>query len=328
MVLVYFFVLIIGFYGLIKGSDIFVDGSCAIARVLRVPELIIGLTIVAMGTSAPEMAVSISAAMNGSNEIAVSNVIGSNIANLLLILGVTALFQPVPVEPTALKRDFPIVIITPIVLLFAMGGNALLTGKVFFMDVKANAGTVSRIEAAVLLIIFIAYIVYLIVDAKKSKDLNKDEASGEEIKMGKCILLIVLGLVMIVVGGRAVVYSAKNIARAAGMTETLIGLTIVALGTSLPELVTSVVAAKKGQVDLALGNVLGSNVCNTLLVLGMSALIHPVTVNVASFFDLMVCIAVSILTCVFAATHRRIVFSEGMLMLGIYVLYIVYAQMR
>jgi len=327
MFFLYFFVLIVSFYGLIKGSDLFVDGSCAVARKLNVPSLIIGLTIVAMGTSAPELAVSTSAAINGSNEIAMSNVVGSNIANLLLILGVTALVCPVPVNSVVLKRDFPVVIIAPIILLLVVGGRSLFAGHFLKLPLDEVAGRVSRMEAIILLVFFVAYILYLIYDAKKGTG-NEQEEEAKDISGIKCALLILGGLAMIVMGGKGVVYSAKEIARAAGMTETLIGLTIVAIGTSLPELVTSIMAARKGEVELAVGNVLGSNIFNLLMVLGLSAAIHPITVNVASLYDLIVCIMVSILTCIFAITKRRIVAGEGAAMLAIYLLYIGYAQMR
>ena len=244
-------ILIIGFVMLIKGADLFVDGSSGLAKNFKVPGVIIGLTIVALGTSAPELAVSTSAAFSGSNEIALSNVVGSNIFNLLSVLGICAIIHSIPVDSGIIKRDFPISIISTIIVMLATGGIAMLTGN-YAKDSTSNSailmsdnvGTVTRIIGALLIATFIIYIIVLIADARKHPE---NEENTELNPIWKCALFIVIGLVMIVAGGQAVVYSAKEIARALGMTETLIGLTIVAVGTSLPELVTSVVAARKGE---------------------------------------------------------------------------------
>ena len=317
--------LIAGFAGLIKGADLFVDGSAALARNLKVPGLIIGLTVVAMGTSAPELAVSTSAAIAGSNEIAISNVVGSNIFNLLVVLGACALFCAVPVENIVLKRDFPIMVGVTIFVLLASSWKALFKGTVFSSAMSDNIGMVSRWIGIVLMVIFIAYIVYLIIDAKKHPEPETDEPKKP---YWKCIILIIIGLALIVGGGQAVVQSAKYIAKAAGMTETLIGLTVVALGTSLPELVTSIVAAKKGETGLAVGNVVGSCIFNVMLILGISSSIHPVAVNTASVYDMAILLFVCLLVFLFSVSKKKIVRVEGIILLLLYAADVAFAIIR
>lgn len=324
MLIVNFLILIVGFAALIKGADLFVDGSAGLAKNFHVPELIIGLTIVALGTSAPELAVSTSAAMQGSNEIALSNVIGSNIFNLLVVLGGCALFHPVPVDRGVLKRDFPVSIASTLLVLLMVGADAL--SILSSADAEAVVGTAGRLLGIVLMAGFVVYIVYLILDAKKHPQ-DADEAI-ELRPVSKCLLLIVVGIALIVGGGQAVVYSAKEIARAAGMTETLIGLTIVAVGTSLPELVTSIVAAKKGETELAVGNAVGSCIFNMMFILGISTTLHPIAVNFASVCDLVILIAVSVLTLVFALSGKKINRPEGAVMILVYVADVVYAALR
>ncbi len=317
--------LIVGFVGLIKGADLFVDGSAALARNLKVPSLIIGLTIVAMGTSAPELAVSTSAAIAGSNEIALSNVIGSNLFNSLVVLGACSLFCAVPVDKVVLKRDFPISILVTILVFAVVGGRAIFSGKLFTGAMADNAGTVYRWLGILLLVLFVAYITYLVINAKRHPEPETEE---KKKPYWQCFLFILIGLALIVGGGQAVVYSAKYIAAAAGMTETLIGLTVVALGTSLPELVTSCVAAKKGETGLAIGNVVGSNIFNLMLILGISSAIHPVASNVASVFDMGILIIVSILIYIFAATKKKVVRGEGIVMILIYIADVLFAIFR
>ena len=327
-------ILIIGFVMLIKGADLFVDGSSGLAKNFKVPGVIIGLTIVALGTSAPELAVSTSAALSGSNEIALSNVVGSNIFNLLCVLGICAIIHPIPVDNGIIKRDFPISIIATIIVMVFTGGIAVLSGN-FTSNSEAvnsstmlmsdNVGTVTRIIGALLIVTFIIYIFVLIADAKKHPENEEDTLLNP---IWKCALFIMIGLVMIVAGGQAVVYSAKEIARAFGMTETLIGLTIVAVGTSLPELVTSIVAARKGETGLAVGNAVGSNIFNLLLILGVSALIHPIAVNLASVYDMCILIVISIVTYIFSLTKKTINRIEGALMVLIYVADVVFAIVR
>lgn len=325
MIFLNILLLVIGFVLLIKGADLFVDGSAALAKNFKVPGLIVGLTIVALGTSAPELAVSTSAAIQGSNEIALSNVVGSNIFNLLCVLGVCAIIHSVSVDNGIIKRDFPISILATVFVLAMTCGKAIIKGGVSDHSMDENVGEVGRITGIIIIVLFIVYIIYLIIDAKK----HPEEDDVEENKaIWKCLLLILFGLAMIIGGGQAVVYSAKYIARAAGMTETLIGLTIVAVGTSLPELVTSIVAAKKGETGLAVGNAVGSNIFNLLLILGVSAVIHPVAVNLASLYDMIVLIAISIITYIFAITKRDINRLEGIVMVLIYVADVVFAVKR
>ncbi|MBQ3264531.1 MAG: calcium/sodium antiporter [Ruminococcus sp.] len=316
--------LAIGFAGLIKGADFFVDGSSALARTLKVPGVIIGLTIVAMGTSAPELAVSTSAALKGANEIALSNVVGSNIFNLLGVLGVCALICPIPIDKEIVRRDFPFSIIITIGLTIAVG-IGLFSGFDFFgTPMLENVGLISRPISIALLIIFAAYIVTLIILARRNK---VEEEAGENMPVWKSILLIVVGLACIVIGGQLVVESAKSIAAALGMSETLIGLTVVAIGTSLPELVTSIVAARKGENGLAVGNVVGSNIFNILFILGVSATIHPIAVNYASVIDLLILTAASIVTLVFSLT-KKISRLEGAVMILMYAATVVFAVVR
>ena len=325
MFLINVLILVVGFIALIKGADLFVDGSAALAKYFRVPGLIIGLTIVALGTSAPELAVSTSAALQGSNEIALSNVVGSNIFNLLCVLGVCAVIHPVPVDRGILRRDFPVSILSTIFILIATNTTTIFTRRLFVIGMEEEAGSVSRVTGAILVVSFISYICYLIYDAKKHPE-KDDETKNQPI--WKCLLLIVIGLVLIVGGGQAVVYSAKNVARFMGMTETLIGLTIVAVGTSLPELVTSIIAARKGETGLAVGNVIGSNIFNLMFILGLSAVIHPVTVNLASVYDMAILTVVSVLIFFFSLTSKTIKRTEGIIMLATYIADVVFAIIR
>ena len=317
--------LIIGFVALIKGADIFVDGAAALARRFGVPGVIIGLTVVAMGTSAPELAVSVSAGLSGSNEIAVSNVIGSNLFNLLVVLGVCALMKPLPVDPGIKKRDYPINLIATVVLLFLASTHILFGPRPDLSDNTATAGDISRIGGIAMLLGFAAYLIYTIRFAKKTSE--KDEDYTPE-PMTKSILFILLGLACIVVGGDGVVTSAKNLAMMWGMSETLVGLTIVAIGTSLPELVTSIVASAKGENGMALGNAIGSCIFNALLILGASSTIRPIPVTVASFFDIAILLGVSIVAYLFVCTGKRITRIEGGAMVAIYIAYTAYAIMR
>ena len=316
--------LIMGFVALIKGADIFVDGSSSLAAIFKVPSVIIGLTIVAMGTSAPELAVSTSAAIKGSNEIALSNVVGSNLFNLLMVLGVCALIMPVPIDKVIRKRDFPFSIITTILLFAALGVGMLGHVNLGTLKMTDNVATVSRPIGIVALLVFIGYIAMLIISAKKNK------AEGEPVKTMsplKSVLFILFGVALIIAGGQFVVNSAKYIAAAFGMSETLIGLTIVAVGTSLPELVTSVVAARKGENGLAVGNVVGSNIFNLLMILGVSASLHPIPVNFASMIDFAILIVVSVVVYIFSLT-KHINRGEGIVMILMYVATVVFAALR
>lgn len=325
MLLFHAFILAVGFAALIKGADLFVDGSSALARNFKVPGVIIGLTIVALGTSAPELAVSTSAALQGSNEIALSNVVGSNIFNLLCVLGICAFIHPVPVDDAFLRRDFPISIAATFLVLIATGLSTIFSGRIFHLQMEEMAGSVGRAMGIVILLAFLSYMIYLIHDARKHPE-EIDE--GQRLPLWKCFALIALGLALIIAGGQSVVYGAKEIARTLGMSETLIGLTVVAIGTSLPELATSIVAARKGETGLAVGNVIGSNIFNLLFILGVSATIHPIGVNAASIYDLIILAAVSILCLIFSLTKKEITRLEGMSMICLYILCVIFAAVR
>lgn len=317
--------LVVGFVLLIKGADYFVEGSASIARMLKVPGVIIGLTIVAMGTSAPELAVSVSAGLSGSNAIAVSNVVGSNIFNLLAVLGVCAILKPLPVDEGIKKRDYPISLIANL-LVGLLAGNLLLTGKCSgVQDSDAVAGTLFQWNGLVLVVIFIAYVAYTIYIAKKNRVEGEEE---EALPLWKSLLFIILGLAAIIIGGQLVVENAKSLALAWGMSETLVGLTIVAIGTSLPELVTSVVASKKGQNGMAIGNVVGSNIFNLLLILGVSSSLHPISIAMASFIDIATLLGVSLIAYIFVCTGKKINRTEGIILVALYVAYTAYAIIR
>ena len=319
-------ILIVGFAVLVKGADIFVDGSASLARLFKISGLIIGLTIVALGTSAPELAVSTTAALSGSNEIALSNVIGSNLFNLLMVLGICAVISPVPTGKDIIKRDYPISLIaTVLVFILASGIKLFSCDNPFKVDVNAEAGKFTRIGGIILLVCFVSYIVLLIIEARKHPS---EGEKIEERSLGKCILFIIIGLAMVIGGGQAVVYSAKAIARDAGMSETLIGLTVVAFGTSLPELVTSIVAARKNETELAVGNVIGSNIFNLLFILGVSTTIHPIGVNYASLQDMVVLFFVSILTFLFLLRKKKLTRVEGVIMILLYSAQVAFAILR
>ncbi len=318
-------VLAAGFFALIKGADWFVEGSADFARFLHIPSLIIGLTIVAMGTSAPELAVSTSAALKGSNEIALSNVVGSNIFNLLVVLGACALFTPLPVDRITIRRDCSLSFAVTSFILLSACGKSILSGKWAGSGMSSKVGMVSRWIGALAILIFLSYMIVLVFQAFRHPEENDSAPSRP---LWKCMVLILVGILMIIAGGQMVVESARSIASAFGVSETLIGLTIVAVGTSLPELVTSVVAARKGEASLAVGNVIGSNIFNILLILGVSSVIHPIGINAASVFDLIILLLVTALTMFFAITERSINRKEGVIMLLFYVSYMIFAGTR
>ena len=320
-----YILLIIGFVLLIKGADFFVDGSSSVAKILKVPTIIIGLTVVAFGTSMPELSVSVTAALRGSNDLAVSNVLGSNIFNLLVVLGCCALVKPVAAKWSLLKKEFPFSILITIILLLVDSDFSIM--KVL----DGNKGFVlGRWAGLLFLILFVLYIYATVKSALRSraeaKDMEKEEyKTMSPLKSG---IYIVLGLIGIVWGGNLVVDSASNIALTFGWSQTFIGLTIVALGTSLPELVTSVVAARKGENDLAVGNVVGSNIFNILLILGVSSFITPITLDVTAVYDTIILIIASIIVYVSAISKREIQRKEGILFLVCYVAFFLYVFMR
>ncbi|MDO5402827.1 MAG: calcium/sodium antiporter [Eubacteriales bacterium] len=316
--------LLVGFVFLIKGADYFVEGSAAVAKKFNIPGVVIGLTIVAMGTSAPELAVSVSAGIAGSNALAISNVIGSNIFNLMVVLGVCAILSPVAVEKDIVKRDFPFSLIaTVLVGLFI--SDIVFKGSVAEVNGFAQSGTIRRWEAVILLIFFVMYMYITVRSAIKNRE------AGEEIEslpVWKSLTFIILGAAAIIGGGQLVVNSAKAIALFCGMSETLVGLTIVAIGTSLPELVTSIVASKKGQNGMAVGNVVGSNIFNLLMILGVSSSINPIVSSIESVVDISVLLVLSILILIFCRTRGKINRTEGFVMVLLYAAYTFYAIIR
>ena len=320
-----YILLIIGFVLLIKGADFFVDGSSSVAKILKVPTIIIGLTVVAFGTSMPELSVSVTAALRGSNDLAVSNVLGSNIFNLLVVLGCCALVKPVAAKCSLLKKEFPFSILITIILLLVDSDFSIMK----ILD--GNQGFVlGRWAGLLFLILFVLYIYATVKSALRSRAEAKDMEEEEYKTMSplKSGIYIVIGLIGIVWGGNLVVDSASNIALTFGWSQTFIGLTIVALGTSLPELVTSVVAARKGENDLAVGNVVGSNIFNILLILGVSSFITPITLDVTAVYDTIILIIASIVVYVSAISKREIQRKEGILFLVCYFAFFLYVFMR
>lgn len=314
-IVVSIFILIVGFILLIKGADFFVDGSSSVAKMLRVPPMIIGLTIVAMGTSLPECAVSVTAALTGSNTLAISNVVGSNIFNLLVVCGVCALFNRLPVQTATLQKEFPLSIICAVMLLI-FGYTGMMIGQ---------------IESAILLAVFVGYIVWMIftaMSARKGAVTDVEIEDYEILPVWKCVIFIVGGIAAIKFGGDFVVDGAVDIAEAFGISDTLIGLTVVALGTSLPELATSIVAARKNEVDIAVGNVIGSNIFNILFVLGIAGVISPMSFIFSNIVDTLVLIVISVVVLILAWRKKQLWRFEGGIMIAMYAAYIYYICTR
>ena len=327
-----YFWLVFGFVLLIVGADIFVEGSSSLAKRFKIPTIIIGLTIVAFGTSMPEASVSISAALEGKNDIAVSNVIGSNILNLLVVLGASALICPVKSNDIAIKHEIPFsIILTAAFGAIVAFGIKLPEGMTGIQSVLNAGFRIGRL-GGIILLLFIVYYVYRQVrsalSAMKKGELEDEENEDQPVALSMALKMMVLGLFAIVMGGNYVVDSACIIAENFGMSEHFIGLTIIAIGTSLPELVTSVIAARKGESDIALGNVIGSNVFNIAFVLGASATISPIMVNIISVYDILILLFVSLLSWYFAKTQRRFSRLEGLTMLLLYVVYCGYILVR
>ncbi len=316
-ILIALFVLVVGFILLIKGADYFVEGSSAIAQAFHVPSIIIGLTIVAMGTSLPECAVSVTASLSGSNSLAVSNVVGSNIFNLMVVCGACALFTPLKVQLSTLTKEFPLSILCA-ALLLALGSMGMRLG---------------RIDGGVMILFFLCYLFWMVRSALQARSayLDKefeDEENGPALGMWKSILFILGGGLAIKFGGDLVVDGAVVVAEGFGLSQTLIGLTVVSMGTSLPELATSIVAAKKGEVDMALGNVIGSNIFNILLVLGVAALISPIGFLQENVIDIVVLAVFSLASLGLAWTRHTLERREGIAMLAAYAVYLVYICIR
>ncbi len=315
-----FIILIIGFFFLIKGADLFVDGAASIARKFNIPSMVIGLTIVAMGTSAPEAAVSITSSLSGQNDMSVANVVGSNFFNILVVLGVSAIISNLPVQKNTIKKDTP--------FLLMVSGLLLLFGFNKY---------ISRIEGLILLIVFV-YFLYSTVKMDKSVT-NLDSSSDNEIALAesdtttqtpilKTVILSIIGILGIVIGGDMVVDSATSIATLLGMSANLVGLTIVAIGTSLPEFVTSIVAIKKGETEIAIGNVIGSNIFNILLVLGLATFISPITISTLALIDIIFMLCITIVLYLFMKKDYSLVKKHGIILVGIYIVYMSYTIVR
>lgn len=303
-----YLLLLIGFVLLIKGADFFVDGSSSLARIMKVPSVIIGLTIVAMGTSAPEASVSVNAALAGSNDIAISNVIGSNLFNGLVVVGVCAFMAGFKTNPEILKRDIPLNIIVTAILC------------IMLLDRHIN-----HIEGIILLISMAVYIAVMVISALKNRE-TADEC--KILSLPKSLIFIIGGLIAVIFGGTLVVDNACLIAKDFGVSENFIGLTIIAIGTSLPELVTSITATRKGDSGLALGNAIGSNLFNILFILGMSATICPLNVLSESIIDCIILLVSAVILYVFARTKKTMNRWEGIVCVFLYVGYTAYLLIR
>ena len=315
--------LIVGFVFLIKGADFFVEGSSSIAKRLQVPSIIIGLTIVAMGTSLPETAVSVTASLVNNNALAVSNVIGSNIFNLMFVIGVCSILTPIAVQRDTVVRDIPLSVICALLL---AGLGILAVGD-------KGPYILGHLDGVIFLALFAGYIILMIRSAIKARAEGKEVVmEGEEdlkvLSYPKSTLCIVGGVIAIAIGGDLTVDTASRIATELGMSQTLIGLTIVSIGTSLPELVTSIVAARKNEVDMAVGNAVGSNIFNILMVLGIASAVNPIGLLTENLIDILILVGFSLLVWAFAATKRIITRKEGLAMVVLYLVYAIYIILR
>ena len=306
-VIIQLVLLIIGFVFLVKGADWFVDGVSGIAERFGIPQLVIGLTIVAMGTSAPEAAVSITAAFQGTADITIGNILGSNILNVLIILGVTAVITNVAVQESTFKVEIPFVMaITVLLLVFGVTGSE-----------------VNRMEGIVLSVVFVCFLYYLYRMAVRDRG-NGEEEQEEPEPIWKLLLLTIVGIGLVVIGSDVVVDSASELALIFGMSQRFIGLTIVALGTSLPELVTSVMAATKGKADIAIGNIVGSNIFNILFVVGITSIIIPVPYASGFIVDALVALLAVVVLWLCLIRGRKLKRIHGIIMLAIYAVYFIY----
>ena len=305
-------ILIISFCVLIKGADVFVDSASGVAKYLNVPDILIGLTIVAFGTSAPEASVSIKAVLAQNSDMVLGNIIGSNILNILLILGISSIIAPIHVQNNTIKKEIPFLFLVSLLM------------SVLLMDINLGEGTlnmISRADGIVILIFFAVFIYYLVILAKS----GQAEEIETKYSFKQAIIYTILGLIAIVVGGNFVVDSATNIAISLGVSQKFIALTIVALGTSLPELVTSIAAAKKGKQDLAIGNVIGSNIFNICFVAGVpAAFIGNIIPSTPVTIDLVVMLLATIMLFFFSYSKRKISKVEGISFLVVFVIYYSY----
>lgn len=299
--------LVIGFVLLVKGADWFVEGSAAIARKLNIPELVIGLTIVAMGTSLPEAAVSITASLNGNAGIAVGNVAGSNIMNILIILGITSVITTIKIQKSTIRMEIPFLILVSAVFLgFGMTGNRL-----------------SGLEGVGFWALFVVYLVYLYVMSQRNESDPAEDEKPMNRPVWQCLILLVISAIMIIKGSDLIVSGATDIAKVIGLSDRIIGLTIVAFGTSLPELVTCITAARKNKADLAIGNIVGSNIFNILFVLGTASLITPIPFESKFIVDAAFGIAATVILWLGSFRKRELARPAGIFMICVYACYFV-----
>ncbi len=315
-----YILLVIGFVLLIKGADYFVEGASNIAVKLNVSPLLVGLTIVALGTSSPEATVAILAALDGSPGVVLGNVIGSNIVNITVVVGLTAMIAPLTVQSETVRKEIPFAMLAAVVLMILMADVALQ---------GAGANIINRGDGIIILLFFLVFLYYVFEMARKNRAnaTEKVDADAGESWL-KNILFTVGGLIAIIFGGDMVVNSATEIALTLGMSEALVGLTIVAIGTSLPEIMTSVTAALKGKGDMAIGNVVGSNIFNIFFVTGTASTVAPIAAESKLFFDGWVMVALTVLLLVFSRTHFKIGRKEGAVLVIAYIAYLVYIIMR
>jgi cation:H+ antiporter len=310
--------LVLGFFLLIKGADVLVEGSASVAKKFGLSSLLIGLTVISFGTSAPELIVNIFAAISGSSDIGMGNIIGSNISNILLILGVSALICNLKVDESIIKKQIPFSVLS-VVALFVLINSTLINGS--------GQDGLSRSAGFILIFFFIIFLYYTF------SLVNTDKSEGEvvkEMKTTKSLIFILIGIIGLFIGGKLIVDSASSLALAAGLSEAFIGLTIVALGTSLPELAASVIAARKKQIGMAIGNVIGSNIFNILWILGLTAIINPIEYNPMMNLDILFLVFVSILLFGLIYMGKRMHFTkkEGYILIGLYVAYIIFISIR
>lgn len=309
-IIIQIILLLIGFVLLIKGADIFVDGASNIAYHFKISTVVVGLTIVAFGTSAPEAAVSITSALAGNSSLYMGNIIGSNIFNILAVIGICALISNMSVDKILIKRDFPFTLISSLGL--------LLTAYIF--------REINRLFGLIFLILVIVYVYYTVKQSKK--DQPSDEIVEAKISVPKAILFIVIGLIGVIIGSDLVVNSSSFIASQFGLSDALIGLTIVAIGTSLPELVTSITALKKGEHGMVIGNVLGSCIFNILFITGITSVILPTHIETKMIFDIFVMTLIIILGSLFATTKEEIDRKEGLILVILFIIYMTFIIIR
>lgn len=306
-----YLLLFLGFLLLIKGADLFVEGASSLSAYFNLPPLLIGLTIVAFGTSAPEASVSFVASLDGSGDLILGNIIGSNIFNILMVIGVSSMIMTIRVFKNTIIKEFPLALFSALLLFFLV-----------------HDGVISRTDGIILLLGFGVFLFYLIKMAKLGQEIDSSITDIKALPLSRTIVFLIFGLLMVIFGGNVVVNNASKIAMQWGMSEALVGITIVAIGTSLPELVTSAVAAYKGQSDIALGNIIGSNLFNVLFILGTSAVINPIFASGKFFTDIIFLTLVTGITYFFAFTKSEINKFEGASLILFYIVYMIYIIIR